>query len=248
MSGQKEKGYSVDIPDEAVTEALESVSGDDLSAEGNGPVTDQPPEATGTVTIAVEAEEAGPDRQALLEALEKAREEVKAAKDRMLRVAADADNLRKRALKERDDAIKFSQEGLFRDLLPVMDNLERTLAHIPKESTDPALKNLTDGLGMVLRQLQDVLAKHNLKGFSAVGEPFDPNRHEALSQMPSADHPPGTVMTMLHRGYFLHERLLRPALVVVAQAPAEPAGPASPDQPKNDQGNTGSSSSEPAQA
>jgi molecular chaperone GrpE len=163
----------------------------------------------------------------------------------MLRVAADADNLRKRALKERDEAIKFSQEGLFRDVLPVLDNLERTLAHIPKESTDPALKTLTEGVGMVLRQLTDVLAKHNLRGFSALGEPFDPNRHEAISQMPSADHPPGTVMTMLHRGYTLHERLLRPALVVVAQAPAGPAGP---DPSTNDEGNAGGSSSEPAQA
>jgi molecular chaperone GrpE len=245
MSGQKEKGYSADIPDEAVAEALESIPADAGPAEDTGQPPAQPSGDGAPVTISVEAEDTGPDRQALLEALEKAQEEVKAARDRMLRVAADADNLRKRALKERDDAIKFSQEGLFRDVLPVLDNLERTLAHIPKESTDPALMTLAEGVGMVLRQLTDVLAKHNLKGFSALGEPFDPNRHEAISQMPSADQPPGTVMTELHRGYTLHERLLRPALVVVAQAPAAPAGP---EQSKNDEGNAGGSSSEPAQA
>jgi len=214
MSEKDQKSFSADIPEDAIKEALESV----------GRKTEAPAEDETVVEVEVEpgGEEAGADAGTdLAQALEKARQEAKEAKERMLRVAADADNTRKRALKERDEAIKFGQEGLLRELLPALDNLERTLAHVPADADDPVILSLKEGLSMILKQFQDSLAKYALIGFSAVGEQFDPNRHEALNKKETDEAPPGTVLEEMHRGYMLHDRLLRAALVTVACQPGE---------------------------
>jgi molecular chaperone GrpE len=205
MSENDQKSFSADIPEDAIKEALESV---DRKVEA-------PAEEETVVEVEVEpgGEESGAD---LAEALEKARQEAKEAKERMLRVAADADNTRKRAIKERDEAIKFGQEGLLRDLLTALDNLERTLNHIPEDSQDQVVQGLRQGLIMVLKQFQDTLARYDLTGFSSVGEMFDPARHEALSKKETDESPPGTILEEMHRGYMLHDRLLRAALVIVA--------------------------------
>jgi len=214
MSENDQKTFSADIPEDAIQEALESVDRKDAA-----PVEE---EAVVEVEVEPAGGEAGTD---LAPELEKARQEAKEAKERMLRVAADADNTRKRALKERDEAIKFGQEGLLRDLLTALDNLERTLNHIPEGSQDPVVEGLREGLGMVLKQFQDTLARYDLNGFSSVGEMFDPNRHEALSRKETDEVKPGTVLEEMHRGYLLHDRLLRAALVIVACEPGECAVP-----------------------
>ncbi len=165
----------------------------------------------------------GPSREELIEAFNKSREEAKALRDKMLRVMADADNQRKRLAREREEIIKFGQEKLMRDLIVPLDNLERSLSHLPTEGVDPALAALRDGVAMVLRQLLDTLAGYGLRGFSALGQAFDPNLHEAVDKLEDAERPPDTVISEISKGYMLHDRLLRPALVTVTMAPAPTA-------------------------
>jgi molecular chaperone GrpE len=232
MVDQENKGYSVEIPEEAVQEALKSVEkhGKRDKSSDSGQVRE------GGVEIAVEVapekepglaskeepeERTGPSRQELIDTLEKAREAANAARDRMLRALADADNQRKRLAKEKQEIIKYNQEQLLRDLLPPLDNLERTVAHIPTDSDDPAIQSLQEGVTMVLRQFEEILARYELRGFSAVGLPFDPALHEALNRVEDSEVEPGTVMSEMHKGYMLHDRLLRAALVTVACTPGE---------------------------
>jgi molecular chaperone GrpE len=139
-------------------------------------------------------------------------ERLKDTHERLLRTAAEFDNYRKRAQKEKEDGRKFAVESLLKDFLPVADNLERALDHAEEHD----LRQVIDGVRLVQKMLADALAKHGIVGFSAVGQPFDPNLHEALMQEES-DRPAGTVISEMARGYKLHERLVRPAAVVVAR-------------------------------
>ena len=139
-------------------------------------------------------------------------------KDQILRLRAEFDNYRKRVLREGEQARTGASQGIVRDLLPVADNLERALSH-----TDDASSALAEGVGMVLRQFMDVLAARGLEPIAAMGVPFDPNVHEALSYMPSDDHAAGTVMNEFERGYRLGSAVLRPSRVVVSSGTAETA-------------------------
>ena len=154
--------------------------------------------------------------QAMLEeSMSRARdtqERLKDTHERLLRVAAEFDNFKKRAAKERDDLQKFGIERLLKDFLPVADNLERALDHAEEHD----LRQVIEGVKLVQKLLENTLAKHGVTGFSALGQPFDPNLHEALMQQES-DAPPGTVVSEMSRGYKLNERLVRPAAVVVAR-------------------------------
>jgi molecular chaperone GrpE len=146
----------------------------------------------------------------------RARETAQRLKDeheRLLRTAAEFDNFKKRALKEKDDVRKFGVESLLKDFLPVSDNLDRALDHA--EQHDP--KQVIEGVRLVQKMLEGALSKHGVIGFSALGQMFDPAQHEALMQAES-DQPPGTVIQEMARGYRLAERLVRPAAVVVARA------------------------------
>jgi molecular chaperone GrpE len=159
----------------------------------------------------------------LEESFKRARETGERLKDtheRLLRSAAEFENFKKRALKEKEDAQKFGSERLLKDFLPVMDNLERALDHAEQHD----LKQVIEGVRLVQKLFESTLARHGVTGFSAVGKPFDPAFHEALMQQES-DQPPNTVVSEMARGYKLHERLVRPAAVVVAKARA-PGGPA----------------------
>jgi molecular chaperone GrpE len=115
---------------------------------------------------------------------------------------------------------------VLKDLLPAVDGLDRALAAVPEG--DP----LADGVRLVRASLEQALAKHGLKGFSAMGQPFDPAHHEALLQVPSADQAAGTVVLEHARGWRLHDRLVRPAMVGVAIAPPPPDGAAGGDGPR----------------
>lgn len=162
----------------------------------------------------------GVSQEQLIETVHKLREEAIASRERMLRIAADADNLRKRVLKDRKDIEKFSQENLLRDLLTPLDNLERTLGYIPEAEQDSALKSLKEGIEMVLHQFWSALSDHNLTRVDACkGAAFDPTRHEALCGKETDETEPGTILSVLQRGYQLHDRLLRPVMVEVACAP-----------------------------
>ena len=136
--------------------------------------------------------------------------------DRYVRQVAELENFRKRANRERDEAIRFANEALVKDLLPVIDNLERAVAHAKDGGNG---KPLVEGVEMVLRGFFDTLAKHGVVPIAAVGQRFDPEKHEAMAQIESGTYEPDTVVEEYHKGYLLRDRLLRPALVSVAKTP-----------------------------
>jgi molecular chaperone GrpE len=149
--------------------------------------------------------------------------ELAATKERLLRALAEQENLRGQARREREDAVAYAAAGFAGDLLASMDNLERAVASIPEDKrADPVLAGLLAGVEATRRALLDAFAKHGLRRFDPVGDPFDPHRHEATHAVADARYPPGTVISVVQPGYMHHERLLRPALVGVSQAPAAP--------------------------
>jgi molecular chaperone GrpE len=147
--------------------------------------------------------------------------------ERQLRAVADLENYKKRAAREREEAEKFAIGKLVKELLSVLDNLDRALEHSAAAASSevqggpggPGEGALATGVQDTRRLFEDILAKFGVRGFSAKGLPFDPNRHEAIQQVPTSEVPPGTVATEIARGYLLNDRLLRPALVGVAAAP-----------------------------
>lgn len=139
--------------------------------------------------------------------------------DRLLRTTADFENFRKRAAREKQEAIKYANETLLQKLVPVLDNLDMALAAAQAAGPD-ASQSLQTGVGMISQQLKGVLAEAGLEELNAVGKPFDPNFHEALSQQETPEVPEGHVLSQLRKGYKLRDRLLRPASVVVAKQPA----------------------------
>jgi molecular chaperone GrpE len=145
-------------------------------------------------------------------------EEIAGLKDQLLRLAADFDNFRKRVRKEQEEVRKYGNETLLQDVLPVLDNLERALAHADNDKS-PVLQ----GVRMVAKQLVDALGRYGVQTFATVGKAFDPEKHEAVSQQPSEEKP-GTIVSELQKGYVLHDRLLRPARVVVAIAVTKEEG------------------------
>jgi molecular chaperone GrpE len=149
-----------------------------------------------------------------------AQAETARVRDQLLRTAADFDNFRKRSRRDEADALKRGREGLLKDLLPVFDNLERAIQHA---ETAPEAKAVADGLRMVLKQFLDTIDKIGVKRIAAVGQPFDPSKHEAIQQMESKDHPAGVVMAEVQPGYTMGDGLLRAALVVVSKGPPEAA-------------------------
>lgn len=150
-------------------------------------------------------------------------ERLKDTHERLLRTAAEFDNFKKRALKEKEDVQRFGIERVLKDFLPVMDNLERALEHA--EQHDP--KQVIEGVRLVQKLFENTLAKHGVVGFTALGKPFDPAVHEALMQQES-DAPAGTVVSEMAKGYKLNDRLVRPAAVVVSKPRTAPQSPPPP--------------------
>jgi molecular chaperone GrpE len=138
--------------------------------------------------------------------------------DRLLRTTADFDNFKKRAAREKQEAIKYANEGLMQKMLPVLDNLEMALAAAQNAGSE-AGQSLQAGVSMVFQQLKAALAEAGLEEIDAVGKPFDPNFHEAISQRETAEAPEGQVVQQLRKGYKLRDRLLRAASVIVAKQP-----------------------------
>ena len=166
---------------------------------------------------------AGPDQE-----LVAARQEAAQLKDQLLRALAEAENVRRRAQREREDAAKYAIANFARDVLQVSDNLHRALDAIPAAAlaADEALKNLHEGVTATERQLDAALERQQVKRIWPMGEKFDANLHQAMFEVPTAEQAPGTVVQVMQAGYLIHDRLLRPALVGVAKQPAGDAPPA----------------------
>jgi molecular chaperone GrpE len=138
---------------------------------------------------------------------------------RLLRTLADMENIRRRTQRELEESRRFESLRLVRDLLPALDGLNRAIAS-GEQTADP--QALLSGVRMVAQQFRDILRGHAAEPIEALGRPFDPNLHEALTQVPSAEHPPMTVLQVVELGYRMHDRVVRPARVIVSSAP--PAG------------------------
>jgi len=190
-----------------------------MSTEETTPEND--PETTSEPSGEAVAEDENPS---LREQYEAAIAERDANHDRWLRTQAEMENMRKRNNKERDDLNKFRSLDLLRDMLPAMDNLQRA---IDASQQNPQGEELLQGIQMVAQQFAGVLNKHSIEPIEALGQPFDPNRHEALQQIPTSEHPPMTVIQELEKGYLLHDRVVRPSKVLVSaplpEATEEPA-------------------------
>jgi len=166
---------------------------------------------------------AGPDQE-----LAAARQEAAQLKDQLLRALAEAENVRRRAQREREDAAKYAIANFARDVLQVSDNLHRALEAIPAAAlaADEALRNLHEGVSATERQLDAALERQQVKRVWPMGEKFDANLHQAMFEVQTADQAPGTVVQVMQAGYLIHDRLLRPALVGVAKQPTGDAPPA----------------------
>jgi molecular chaperone GrpE len=222
-----EPAVHADVSDEVIQAALRSVEGG-ASSESEGdqrvPVTIDP-----SIVAGADSSETGPEgddlreelretRAALDISMERAREtmtRLKDSHDRHLRAAADLENYKKRAVREREEVERFGIQKLLKELLPVMDNLDRALEHADASNV------LTEGVAATRRIFEEVLSRYGVKTVVAVGQPFDPTQHEAMQRVVTTDAAPGTVISEMVRGYTLNGRLVRPALVSVAAAPVE---------------------------
>jgi len=154
--------------------------------------------------------------------LEKARAERDRMRDQLMRIAADFDNFRKRSRKEIEEVRRRTIEDTLREVLPIVDNLERA-ADAMSGATE--VSAVTEGVHMVLRGFEDIASRLGLKRVATVGQQFDPTCHDAMQQEETNEHPPGTIVSEVVPGYYLGERLLRPAMVVVAKPPAKTEDP-----------------------
>jgi molecular chaperone GrpE len=150
--------------------------------------------------------------------MEEKSKEAKANYDLFLRERAENENFKRRMQREKSEAIRFANEPLVRDILPVLDNLERAIAHAQGGS---GAQSLVDGVTLVARSFLETLEKHGVSRVSAKGQTFDPTKHEAMAQVESAEVAPNTVVDEYTPAYMLHDRLLRPALVTVSKATSE---------------------------
>jgi molecular chaperone GrpE len=237
VSSDDKGKFSADISQDVIEEALKAVNRRKAEGSGEGaPAPTEPTESgdseaeTSEVAVEVDGGAAAREIETLKAQLEmslaKGREmmdRVKESHEKMLRSVADLDNYKKRAQKEKEEVQKFGVEKILKDLLPVIDNLDRAVEYAKSASDFESFKQ---GVSMTRKLFEDTLGKHGIKSFSSVGKAFDPRLHEAMQQVESADVPPNQVVSEVVRGFTLNDRLVRPALVVVSKAP----------EPKADEG------------
>lgn len=145
-------------------------------------------------------------------------DEVKVLNDKLLRSQAEFENYKKRITKEKGDLLKYANEELVKEVLRTVDNLEMAIGHAREANQS---ESITEGIEIILKHLLQSLERFGVSGFTAVGEKFDPNKHEAVIQVESAEHEPNTVVAESQKGYFLRDRLLRPSLVTVTRMPPD---------------------------
>lgn len=180
---------------------------------------DKSAEAGDTQQAGDDPAEQAPSHAELTALLEDARNKADEHWNRCLRAEAELDNLRKRNAREIENAHKYALEKFVTELLPVRDSMELGLAAAQQEDIDPA--KLREGIDLTLKMLATVMDKFHITQIDPQGEKFDPERHQAMSMQETADAEPNTVLEVVQKGYLLNDRLIRPAMVVVAKAPAE---------------------------
>lgn len=148
--------------------------------------------------------------------LAQALNDIKMHQEQYLRTLADMENLRKRTQRDKEELAKFANENILREILPVIDNLERAVDHAEQAETNDGL---FEGVQMTLTQFSQLLTKFGVEPVDAIGQPFDPAYHQAMGQLESDEHPVNTVVQQMQKGYQLNNRLLRPAFVMLAKAP-----------------------------
>ena len=176
-------------------------------------------EAQAASAVEAEAEQQATEGQETVDfaaSLAELQEQLEQAKDQALRAHADAQNARRRAEKDVENAHKFALEKFSKELLPVVDSLERALETFAQHDVADAVK---EGVEMTLKMFISTLNKFNVEQIDPVGTPFDPQFHEAMSMVPNPDAEPNTVIAVMQKGYLLNGRLVRPAMVMVAKAP-----------------------------
>jgi molecular chaperone GrpE len=146
-------------------------------------------------------------------------EQLAQTKDRLMRLAADSENMRKRMEREKAEGALYAATNFARDLLSVADNMGRALKAVDREHLEGATRSLMEGVEATERELLNSFQRHGIKKLAPLGEKFDPNMHQAIIEVPTAEHPPGTVAQVMQDGYAIGERCLRPAMVGVAKAP-----------------------------
>jgi molecular chaperone GrpE len=179
-------------------------------------------------TVDNDASGAGLSVEALTVALEESRRATEQAREQTLRAAAEAENVRRRAQRDVENAHKFALERFASSLLPVVDSLERAVEAARAVAADGPAAAIGDGVELSLKMFLDTLARADLIQLDPVGEPFDPKLHQAVTMLESGSAEPGSILQVLQRGYTLNGRLVRPAMVIVAKAPA---GPGNRDNP-----------------
>ncbi|MBI4611364.1 MAG: nucleotide exchange factor GrpE [Candidatus Rokubacteria bacterium] len=199
---------------------------DELASQDDTPV-----EQPGTEAADLPAQIIEEELTRLRQALEAKTREAEATHDRYLRALAELDNARKRAQREREEYVRFANESLLRELLPVLDNFDRA---IQAARARGEAEGFVTGVELIQRELLRVLEKFGVTPFSSVGQPFNAERHEAIERVTATEeHPAMTVVAETLRGYLLNGRVLRPAMVTVA-VPPEPAG--TPEEPRTPNG------------
>lgn len=202
-----------DLDQESAADAAETASGD-----ANAPQDDSTQVAQGDDAAAeADADASTGDAGITAAELEELREELDKLRDAALRAQADAQNTKRRAEQDVEKARKFALERFSGELLPVVDNLERALESASAD--DEAIKPIAEGVELTLKSFLDVLRKFQVEPLDPVGEPFDPQQHQAMSMIENPDAEPNTVLTVMQKGYTLNGRLVRPAMVMVSKAP-----------------------------
>jgi molecular chaperone GrpE len=203
-----------------------------MSNETPPPGFEAPETAAADEAAEIAAEEMSPEAAMASEILRLEAENTE-LRDRMLRIAAEMDNLRKRAEKEIADSRSYSIAGFARDMLTATDSLERALVALPaeaRENADQAMTSLIEGIEMTEREMQRLLGKHGIVPIEAEGVKFDPHRHQAMFDVPDPSVPEGTVVQVMQSGYAIGDRVLRPAMVGIAKGGPKPGAPGPADE------------------
>jgi molecular chaperone GrpE len=194
---KKDDAIQIKVVDEDTVEPDEAIAENDQIQDEDKPIEEM-------------------SKQELIEKLDRLQEKVDKNYDQYLRSQAEMENIIKRNKKEKEDWIKYANETLIKDLLPVMDNLEKAISFTDDKNSLDALK---EGVELTLKNLKDTLTKSGLKEVEAQGKPFDPTYHHAVSEQDAEDVAAGIILQELQKGYMLHQRLIRPAMVVLSKGP-----------------------------
>jgi len=213
------KQDSDNLNDEPIDEPAAAETQQADQAQAGQPDADAPESLEPGQSLGPEAGHAAASEQDAEQELVQARMEVDRLSDALLRLKADLDNERRRMERELEKSRRFALENVMGELLGVRDNLERGLDAFNSETT--SVEQLREGSELTLKELDKVLHRHGVKEINPLGERFDPEQHEALTAQPSDQQEPDTVLEVIQKGAELHERLLRPARVVVAKQPPE---------------------------